>query len=293
MRRLLPLLIAGCVGTFGEPPDAGAPDAGAPGPDAGSGSDAGTMDAGVRDGGTDAGVPDAGASDAGATCTAAFCEDFERYDGGIPKGPWSVSTNSGSIAMDPTKSHSGSRSVHVTNAGANSYEQAYISMTGPFFPVPDYWGRVWMYVTAVPSQTTHWTNIQGEGPVLDAGNNSRASVRYGGQYSPTMMANYDTSNAATDCWQHSMFHMPAGRWACYEWRYQHSENHMELWVDGTNIGDNVDGGGMGCIGNDLNGKWILPVFDTLRLGWEHYQTSDPIDLWVDDVALDTQRIGCN
>lgn len=36
----------------------------------------------------------------------------------------------------------------------------------------------------------------------------------------------------------------------------------------------------------------MPVFSTLRLGWEHYQTSIPIELWVDDVALDVSRIGC-
>jgi len=31
----------------------------------------------------------------------------------------------------------------------------------------------------------------------------------------------------------------------------------------------------------------------LYLGWEHYQqTANPIDLWVDDVAVGTERLGC-
>jgi hypothetical protein len=36
----------------------------------------------------------------------------------------------------------------------------------------------------------------------------------------------------------------------------------------------------------------MPQFSSLRLGWEHDQTSIPIELWVDDVAVGPQRLGC-
>ena len=68
---------------------------------------------------------------------------------------------------------------------------------------------------------------------------------------------------------------------------------MEFWLDGTQVPAlTVNGTGMGCINQGLNGQWVFPKFDTLRLGWEHYQTSIAIDMWIDDVALDTARVGC-
>src|SRR5207244_3643304 len=117
--------------------------------------------------------------------------------------------------------------------------------------------------------TTHWTNIMGQGKVPDAGTNVTAYVRYGGQNSPNIMANYDTSGAGSDCWQHSTKGMPTGDWHCYEWHYDQPHNLMELWLDGTQItAVTVNGAGMGCINHDLGDKWILPQFDTLKLGWE-------------------------
>ncbi len=307
MRRSLVacLAIVSCVGSVSDLPDAGTtpPVDGGQTPfdagtlDAGAAPDSGNprVDAGAPDSGTpaDAGTRDAGVAGDGG-CPWAFCDDFESYATGQPPGhPWTANQNGGAVSVVTSKAHGGSHAVYVTNAGAAAYEQAYFSLTAPFFPKSEFYGRVWLYLTQTPSQTTHWTNIQGEGLVADAGNNVRASVRYGGQYSPTIMANYDTSNAATDCWQHSMTAMPTGHWACYEWHYKQEGNLMELWVENNPITSvTINGMGSGCINHDLGDKWILPLFDTLRLGWEHYQTSDPIDLWMDDVALDTQRIGC-
>src|SRR6185295_3360998 len=96
---------------------------------------------------------------------------------------------------------------------------------------------------------------------------------------------------ASDCWQHSAVAFPEGKWSCMEWHFDGPNNAMELWLDGAQIPAlTVNGTGMGCINQGLMGKWVFPKFDTLRLGWEHYQTSIPIELWVDDVALDTQKI---
>lgn len=236
-------------------------------------------------------MPDAG------TCTARFCEDFERYDAGRPlSSPWTTNTNGGAVTVDSTRVHGGARAVRVTTDGAQAYRQAYFGVRAPFFPVAgnSFYGRAWFYVAAVPANTTHWTNISGEGPVPDAGTNVRAFVRYGGQVMKRLMANYDTSNVGTDCWQHSTVAMPEGTWNCYEWHFDQPNNRMELWLDGTPLTQvTINGTGQGCIDNGLGGKWLLPQFDSLRLGWEHYQTSIPIQMWVDDVALDTQRIGCN
>ena len=150
------------------------------------------------------------------------------------------------------------------------------------------------WLTAAPAMTTHWTNISGEGTAKnDAGTPFAAYVRYGGQVMKHLMANYDSSVFSSDCWQHSTVAFPEGSWACMEWHFDGPLNKMEFWLDGTQIPAlTVDQMGQGCIANGLGGKWVMPAFDTLRLGWEHYQTSIPIEMWIDDVALDTQRVGC-
>jgi hypothetical protein len=184
--------------------------------------------------------------------------------------------------------------VHVSTAGTAAYERAYFTVAGaPAFPLNGnvMFGRMMIWLTAAPTMTTHWTNVQGEGQV--SGQSYRAFTRYGGQVSMQLMANYDTSGVASDCWQHSQTTIPVQRWACFEWRFDGPNDEMDFWLDGTAITDlTVVGQGSGCINNGTGGHWYLPAYDTLSLGWEHYQTSIPIDMWIDDVAVDSKRIGC-
>jgi hypothetical protein len=287
------LLAAAALGCSDD--GAGGPDGAAP--DVGRSADltAGPGDAATRD----AAVPDLAAPDLtmpGACTGALVCDDFESYPAnGPPLGPWKVQTNGGAVVVDGTHAHSGQRAVHVsTAAGGAAYQQALLTVSGaPTFPVAGnvVFGRMMIWLTAVPTQTTHWTNIAGSGKVT--GQTFSAVSRYGGQYSPRLMANYDTSGVASDCWQHSATGIPTQRWACFEWRFDGPNNEMDFWLDGTSLTDlTVLGMGQGCINNGTNGKWLLPEYDAISLGWEHYQASDPIDLWIDDVALDMQRIGC-
>jgi hypothetical protein len=48
-------------------------------------------------------------------------------------------------------------------------------------------------------------------------------------------------------------------------------------------------------GGDQGQPYLLPSFDSLWIGWWEYQ-ADPVpssfDLWIDEVALDGERIGC-
>jgi hypothetical protein len=277
------------------PADAGvATDTGPAPPDSGF-TDAGMMEAGTdAEGGTDAQASDA--SDAGSCLGALVCDDFESYPlNGPPQGPWKVTTNGGGVVVDSVHAHSGTHAVHVSIVGGSTaYQQAYISVAGaPIFPIAGnlVFGRMAMWLKAAPTQTTHWSNVWGGGPVTGKG--FSAVTRYGGQYSPLLMASYDTSGVASDCWQHSATAIPVQRWACFEWRFDGPSNEMDFWLDGTSLTDlTVLGQGQGCINNGTNGKWLLPAYDILSMGWEHYQASDPIDMWIDDAAFDTKRIGC-
>ena len=39
--------------------------------------------------------------------------------------------------------------------------------------------------------------------------------------------------------------------------------------------------------------YILPQFDAVSIGWQEYQpSSETFEMWIDEVAIDSQRIGC-
>ena len=238
-----------------------------------------------------------GTSTAGApsgNCTGALiCEDFEAYTG-TPGDPWKITKNSaGSVTIDSAQHKSGSKAVKFTTTGAMDYQQAYISLE-KIFPVANnaFYGRMMIYATKAANDGVHWTMIEGEGPATAQGI-SNAQVRYGGQHMQGLMANYDSTGKTSDCWQHSATKMPEAKWACMEWYFDGATNTQKFWLDGQAIADlTVVEEGDGCVSQGTGGKWFYPSFTRLNLGWGSYQKDDPREVWIDDVAVGTTRIGC-
>jgi len=250
--------------------------------------------------GVDPTEADTSSSDGGVQpgdCSQALlCDDFEDDPNGqAPAAPWVVSTNQATLAVDTTMAYSGTQSIRITtDDGDGTYRRAYMSIEGaPVFPLPDnvVWGRMMYHLVEWPAGPVHWTNIQGEGDVPEM--DFRGLYRYGGMNDGALLANYETQGAATDCWRNSQTAMPQGQWTCLEWHFDGNTDTMELYVDGEIVDDvTVVEMGDGCIGHDTNDFWYAPIFDTMRLGWEHYQATSAREMWIDDVAMDDERIGC-
>jgi hypothetical protein len=154
------------------------------------------------------------------------------------------------------------------------------------------YGRMMIYMDQTANDGVHWTMIQGSGP-LEGHDGVTAHYRYGGMWAGKMMANYETSGAATDCWNNSEDVMPTGRWTCMEWRFDGPGNEMRFWLDGQELpGLYVKDEGQGCIGHELGDQWLAPTFDRMFLGWESYQPDDAREAWIDDVVIDDAPIGC-
>jgi len=224
---------------------------------------------------------------------ALICEDFEAYTG-TPGAPWKVMKNGpGNVIIDGAQHRSGLKAVKFTTTGAADYQQAYLSLD-KIFPIANnaFYGRMMIYTAKAANDGVHWTMIEGEGPASAQGITS-AKVRYGGQHEQRLMANYDSSGKASDCWQHSATKMPEGKWACMEWYFDGATNTQKFWLDGKGIDDlTVTGEGEGCGSQETQGKWIYPSFARVNLGWESYQKDDPREVWIDDVAIGTSQIGC-
>ena len=239
------------------------------------------------------GAPAAGGTGTGSCAGALICEDFEAYTG-TPGAPWKVMKNAaGNVIIDGAQHKSGTKAVKFTTTGAADYQQAYLSLDN-IFPIANnaFYGRMMIYATKAANDGVHWTMIEGEGPATAQGISS-AKVRYGGQHAQKLMANYDTTGKATDCWQHSATKMPEGQWACMEWYFDGATNTQKFWLDGKAIDDlTVAGQGEGCLKDETQGKWLYPSFARVALGWESYQKDDPREVWIDDVAIGTKQIGC-
>lgn len=269
---------------------AGAAVGGNPGGGAGGGSAAGAAAGG---GGSGGGAAGAGAGGGNGACNGAlFCDDFEAYTD-APGAPWMVQKNAqGNVIIDGAQHRSGTKAVKFTTTGTMSYQQAFMSLT-KIFPVAQnaFYGRMMMYATKAANDGVHWTMIQGEGAAT--GGITNAKVRYGGQQQKSLMANYDSTGKKSDCWQHSATKMPEAKWACMEWYFDGATNTQKFWLDGNAVNDlTVMGVGEGCLSNETDNKWVFPTFSKVSLGWESYQTDDPREVWIDDVALGTSKIGC-
>jgi hypothetical protein len=69
-------------------------------------------------------------------------------------------------------------------------------------------------------------------------------------------------------------------WVCLEALIDHTKPEIDVWVDGTEVPDlhHTD--------------WPLDSYDSVRFGFEKY-AGPGIDVWYDDIAIGTERIGCN
>ena len=247
------------------------------------------------DAGVDTGI------NAGDPCTGRLvCDSFEdRTVGGAPGTAWKVETaTGGTVTVSDTRAYgSGKRSVKLTTPTA-TYQRAMMVMTGgPLFAAAStakttLYGRMMVWLETPAANGVHWTMLAGEGPVASKPG-VRASSRYGGQQMGRMMANYDTSGAKSDCWQHSATVMPTGKWACFAWKLAGPKNDMTLAMNGKDITDlQVGEKGQGCISHDLTDVWLPPTFERAALGWESYQQDLGHTMYIDDVILDDQPIAC-
>jgi hypothetical protein len=284
-------------------PDAGLPDAGA--------ADSGQPDAGQRDGGAaDSGAPDAGpvdsgVPDAGDFCAGAkLCERFDEYDAGTLSdgtmfGPWRVNVqdSSGGAVLDDVQ---GSRALHVhIDQGASSGAQIK-TRAAPLFASTrqQLYGRFKMYL-GNDGSSIHWTMWGASGIVPQGTTTAGASATYlFSSFADNNNKNdfsevYGNSQTGQDCYHGSQQLMPVGRWACVAWSLDAPNRQYRMWLDGTSVPSmSLNDMGDGCV-NQANQSWWGPDFDELYLGaLSFHPMSAPLDLWFDDIVVDTSPVSC-
>ena len=317
----LGLWAGGCSSSSSGTTSPGAPDTGVPMPLA---DGAPTDDAGGEGGTTpepgDAGSPadDAGAADSGAagdggrdysTDRAAFfgnsrcadagvqlCEDFES--GMINPAIW---TTQGTKPVVDTMEHArGTHALHITQQG-NGLSYIVESTT---FPEANntYFGRVFVYFKSLPAPTAdggmpyaHWTMLAGSGTgvpgeIRVSGQLQNGKNLFGvGTDNQTDSGTGDWTNSDNDP-KGSPTAVPLNQWLCIEWMHKGDTNETQFWWDATlhpslSTTSSMHGGN--------KNPYLLPQFKQVWVGWQEYQTSSELfELWVDEIAIDSRRIGC-
>ncbi|MGD0799643.1 MAG: hypothetical protein ABR910_18165 [Acidobacteriaceae bacterium] len=84
---------------------------------------------------------------------------------------------------------------------------------------------------------------------------------------------------------HASGQVPLGRWFLLEWEFNDQPDHATIWVDGAQVLDTPFV--YKTVGSDLVGG-----FTDLSLGFRLRGAAPvPFDIYYDDIALDTHRIG--
>jgi hypothetical protein len=225
-----------------------------------------------------------------------LCEDFES--GNIDPAIWSVSSGSSTKpVIDGVQHARGTHALHITQSG-NGYQFITEKMT---FPEANntYFGRVFVYFKSLPTPPgmdyAHWTMIAGSGSGVPG------EIRVSGQLqSGKNLWGVGTDNrtdAGTGDWTNSdndpknkPLAVPLNQWLCIEWMHKGDTNETQFWWDGALHPSLSTTASMH--GGNTN-PYLLPQFKQVWLGWQEYQDStEPFELWLDEIAIDSRRIGC-
>jgi hypothetical protein len=210
-----------------------------------------------------------------------FCETFEEQASGpaLAQPPWTPSINGdGQVTIDDSVAHSGQRSLKVHGSGFSTF----LVLSGELLPSSSGRLHVRSYVRiAEPMSGGHNTFLVADTQAAPGAGNAFRLGEMNAMLMYTVMG--DTHGAlANDNFYTDQ--LPGAAltpmaWGCLEVALDHQKPEIQVWLDGVEIPDlhHTD--------------WALDAYDALRFGFEKY--AGPVrDIWYDDIALGTARLGC-
>ncbi len=225
---------------------------------------------------------DGATNDAPLSTNVAFFDDFEapaidtvKWKALGFEGNQQPVTATATITTDQV--HSGTRALRIQDG----FLEAAV-------PSATFYGRVFTYFTAEPG-TGHWVGWNGVGP--GSGGGQKTEVRYGGHFG-ILEANYfgnddevisDPKGYCAPTCDNGVV-MPIGKWSCVEFYY--GKDEIRFWLNGTEVTTlHVTSW------KNKSAPWS-PAYDHVRIGFHNFQGDSSKPVYYDDVAFDSNRIGC-
>jgi hypothetical protein len=234
---------------------------------------------------------DAGGS-GGNACAALLCESFEDVADGAPPNPAIWTRTSNDIVVDSTRAaRGGKKSLHIPPllSGAKYIrENKTIAAMGTAF-----YGRMYVWIdrqpTEKPATLYHWTMLSAdELPDYNAGKVIRLGGHIEGAGTNWMRFNFQTHNMPGETGLSDQQQiLKTKQWYCVEFYYSLPDNEARIWLDGVEDPKLHWKGPMG-------GYTFPAAVSWMTFGWAEYQAAKtPWDVWIDEIAIDTKKIGCN
>jgi hypothetical protein len=223
-----------------------------------------------------------------------LCEDFES--GSLDTSTWNVV---GDTPVVGTAEHArGSHALHITKSGNGP---SYIKETKTFPVANDtYFGRMFVKFVKLPTTASmsyaHWTfaaasgtGATGEIRLSGQLQNGRNLFGVGTDTGQDPNGSGDWTNSDNDPSGNPMA-VPTGSWICIEWMHKGDTSETQFWWDAT-LHPSLDTS-LTMHGGNSN-PYTLPMFTNVWVGWQEYQPStEDFEMWVDEIGIDTARIGC-
>jgi hypothetical protein len=229
-----------------------------------------------------------------------FCEDFEALAVGTATNAtstaWDVESANGAVAIDATHA----RGQHAVKLSTTANGRARIMVSG-LAPVDNsLFGVMHAWVTAFPTMPdyAHYTLVE------FAGTGSGTVLRpIGGQFAPSQGAanpagsfwGVGTDGGPTGDWTNWKRTAPSvgGQWLCLEWRMSSANGEIDVWIDGVakpemSVSKTSHGG--------TQVDFTFPAINRAWFGWWLYHanpTPGMYEVWLDDIALGSDRLGCD
>lgn len=211
-----------------------------------------------------------------------FSEDFES--GTLNKEIWSQEiTGKNIIKVQSDKVAHGKYALQVQCPVVSNRTWAFITTSKlPEALRQHHFGRAYMYIApAAPVRHTILITSGTSGFPRNkyqevATANTRWQLTYVNQMPGASEEDYHSAGA-----------MPNNRWFCLEWEFNDHPNHSAMWVDGQPIFETDFVSKANGAKTDLVGGFTDYAFGFRLWG----DALAPFDLYFDDIALDTHRIG--
>lgn len=226
-----------------------------------------------------------------------MCDGFEAAE--IDRTLWGNMQTA--PKLDTLHAARGSKALHLstTATGASGLT------TRKSFPVDTghYYGRMFVYFDGLPTspQWAHWT-VVGANPYANSGNTGE--IRVGGQYDGKINRwGVGTDRGPTGDWtnldgdpKNAVQPVAEKKWLCIEWLHDWANDETKFYLDGVEHPSLNTTRDVKHLGN-ADVPYEIPELGSVWVGFWNYNQGKPVtpdhfDVWIDEVAFDDQRIGC-